>query len=111
MAQEKVLIVEDEDNERSGLAELISSWGYRTDTARDGMEGLERVAVFSPSIVLTDMKMPRMGGLELLERLASADQTVAVLDHCRDLVAGIDMEEWKRHMPEEGLARQPEQHG
>src|SRR6266498_1494628 len=79
MSQEKVLIVEDEDNERTGLAELISSWGYRTDTARDGAEGLDRVAVFSPSIVLTDMKMPRMGGLELLEKLANAAQTVAVI--------------------------------
>ena len=79
MAQEKVLIVEDEDNERTGLAELISSWGYRTDTARDGMEGLDRVAAFSPSIVLTDMKMPRMSGLELLGKLATADQTIAVI--------------------------------
>ena len=76
---QKVLIVEDEDNERTGLAELIGSWGYRTDTARDGMEGLERVAAFSPSIVLTDMKMPRMNGLELLEKLASADQALAVI--------------------------------
>src|SRR5438046_7924971 len=79
MNQEKVLIVEDEENERTGLAELISSWGYRTDTARDGAEGLERVAVFSTSIVLTDMKMPRMSGLELLEKLAAADQTIAVV--------------------------------
>ena len=76
---QKVLIVEDEENERTGLAELISSWGYRTDTARDGMEGLERVATFSPSIVLTDMKMPRMSGLELLEKLATADQALAVI--------------------------------
>ena len=79
MNQEKVLIVEDEENERTGLAELLSSWGYRTDTARDGLEGLERVAIFSPSIVLTDMKMPRMGGLELLEKLASDSQTMAVV--------------------------------
>ena len=79
MAQEKVLIVEDEDNERTGLAELISSWGYRTDTARDGAEGFDRVAAFSPAIVLTDMKMPRMSGLELLEKLAAADQTIAVI--------------------------------
>ena len=79
MAQEKVLIVEDEDNERTGLAELISSWGYRTDTARDGAEGYDRVAAFLPAIVLTDMKMPRMSGLELLERLAAADQTIAVI--------------------------------
>jgi DNA-binding NtrC family response regulator len=79
MNQEKVLIVEDEENERTGLAELLSSWGYRTETARDGMDGLEKAATFSPSIVVTDMKMPRMGGLELLGQLASDSQTMAVI--------------------------------
>ena len=72
MSQEKILIVEDEENERTGLAELVSSWGYRAETARDGAEGLEKVASWSPSIVVTDMKMPRMGGLELLEKIAAA---------------------------------------
>jgi CheY-like chemotaxis protein len=42
MSHEKVLIVEDEENERTGLSELISSWGYRTETAGDGLEGLEK---------------------------------------------------------------------
>jgi DNA-binding NtrC family response regulator len=79
MNQEKVLIVEDEENERTGLAELLSSWGYRTETAKDGAEGLEKAAAFSPSIVVTDMKMPRMGGLELLGQLASDSQTMAVI--------------------------------
>ncbi len=79
MNQEKVLIVEDEENERTGLAELISAWGYRTETARDGMEGLEKSATWSPGIVITDLKMPRMSGLELLERLASQPQPVAVV--------------------------------
>jgi DNA-binding NtrC family response regulator len=79
MNQEKVLIVEDEENERTGLAELISAWGYRAETAKDGAEGLERVTNWSPSIVVTDLKMPRMGGLELLERLASDGQTMAVV--------------------------------
>jgi len=79
MTREKILIVEDEEHERTGLAELISSWGYRTDTARDGQEGLEKVATGPPSIIVTDMKMPRMGGLELLERLAGESQTVAVI--------------------------------
>ena len=37
--QEKVLIVEDEENERSGLSELVSAWGYRTETAKDGLDG------------------------------------------------------------------------
>jgi len=39
MSHEKVLIVEDEENERSGLAEIVSSWGFRVETARDGKEG------------------------------------------------------------------------
>ncbi len=79
MTQEKVLIVEDEENERTGLAELLSSWGYRAETARDGLEGLEKVTAWTPSIVVTDMKMPRMGGLELLEHLASDSHTIAVI--------------------------------
>jgi DNA-binding NtrC family response regulator len=79
MSQEKVLIVEDEENERTGLAELISAWGYRTETAADGAEGLDKVTNWSPSIIVTDMKMPRMGGLELLERLANDSHTMAVV--------------------------------
>ena len=79
MSQEKVLIVEDEENERTGLAELVSAWGYRAETAVDGADGLEKVGSWSPSIVVTDLKMPRMGGLELLERLAGDSHTVAVI--------------------------------
>ena len=79
MGQERVLIVEDEENERSGLAELISSWGYRTETACDGEEGLDKVQQWSPAIIVTDLKMPRLGGLELLERVAHEAQTIAVI--------------------------------
>ena len=70
---------EDEENERTGLAELVSSWGYRTDTARDGQEGLEKAEQSTPSIVITDLKMPRMGGLDLLERLGEQTQAMAVI--------------------------------
>src|ERR1700682_16625 len=77
MTQERVLIVEDEENERTGLAELVSGWGYRTDTAADGVEALEKIPVFAPSIVITDVKMPRMGGMELVERLADLSQSIA----------------------------------
>jgi DNA-binding NtrC family response regulator len=79
MNHEKVLIVEDEENERTGLAELVTGWGYRAETAKDGAEGLEKVTSWTPSIVITDMKMPRMGGLELLEKLATDAQTMAVV--------------------------------
>jgi DNA-binding NtrC family response regulator len=79
MPQQKILIVEDEENERQGLAELVSGWGYRTETARDGQEGWEKVVSWTPSIVVTDLKMPRIGGMELLEKIGGHSQTVAVV--------------------------------
>ena len=65
----KVLIVEDEPHALMGLAELISGWGYRTETARDGIEGWDKILAWSPSIVVTDLKMPRLDGIGLLARL------------------------------------------
>ena len=79
MNNEKILIVEDEENERSGLAELISAWGYRAETARDGIEGLERIESFGPGIVVTDLKMPRMDGMELLEKISESPAEIAVI--------------------------------
>jgi DNA-binding NtrC family response regulator len=79
MDQERVLIVEDEENERTGLAELIRAWGYQTDTAIDGVDGWAKVESWDPAIVLTDLKMPRMDGMQLLEQIADAPQQVAVI--------------------------------
>jgi DNA-binding NtrC family response regulator len=79
MSQEKVLIVEDEENERTGLAEVVSAWGYRVETAVDGYEGWEKVTQWTPSIIVTDLKMPRVSGMELLERLADQTHAMAVI--------------------------------
>jgi DNA-binding NtrC family response regulator len=79
----KVLIVEDEPNALMGLAELISGWGYRTETARDGIEGWEKALAWNPAIVVTDLKMPRLDGIGLLTKLAQEgsgiDSNVAVV--------------------------------
>ncbi len=77
--QEKVLIVEDEPHALSGLAELVSGWGYRTETARDGVEALDKVTAWQPGIIVSDLKMPRMDGLELLSRLGETSEKVAVI--------------------------------
>ena len=76
---EKVLVVEDELHARTGLTELIESWGYRAESAADGLEGLEKATSWGPAIVVTDLKMPRMDGMELLGRLAELPQRVAVV--------------------------------
>jgi len=65
----RVLIVDDEENQRLGLASMINSWGFRTDTAADGMEALEKWREYDPHVLLTDMMMPRLDGAELLRRL------------------------------------------
>jgi len=66
----KVLIVEDEPHALMGLAELISGWGYLTETASDGVEGWEKALAWDPAIVVTDLKMPRLDGIGLLTKLA-----------------------------------------
>jgi DNA-binding NtrC family response regulator len=76
---ERVLIVEDEVHARTGLTELIESWGYMTEGAADGVEGLEKTISWNPAIVVTDLKMPRMDGMELLNRLADLPNHVAVV--------------------------------
>ncbi|MEO7004090.1 MAG: hypothetical protein ABI064_01535, partial [Acidobacteriaceae bacterium] len=50
---QKVLIVEDEPNARMGLAELISGWGYATEVAQDGVEALERIQDWHPTILVS----------------------------------------------------------
>src|ERR1700760_3920407 len=76
---EKVLIVEDEAHARTGLTELVASWGFRAESAADGVEGLERVRQWSPGIVVTDLKMPRMDGMELLARIRESQPGVVVV--------------------------------
>jgi DNA-binding NtrC family response regulator len=76
---ERVLIVEDEIHARTGLTELIESWGYKTEGAADGVEGLEKAMAWSPAIVVTDLKMPRMDGMELLGRLGELSHRMTVV--------------------------------
>ncbi|MGH9615630.1 MAG: sigma-54-dependent transcriptional regulator [Acidobacteriaceae bacterium] len=76
---QRVLIAEDEPNARIGLAELISGWGYATEVAEDGMEALERVQDWHPTILVSDLKMPRMDGLTLLAHLVKQQDKLAVI--------------------------------
>src|SRR6188508_2746378 len=66
---ERVLVVEDEPSTRVGLTELVRTWGFTAESAADGEDALKSVTSFRPSIIITDLVMPRMGGLELLKAL------------------------------------------
>jgi len=64
---ERVLVVEDNAAERTGLTELVRSWGFQAEDAIDGEDALQKITTFRPSIIVSDLVMPRMGGLELLK--------------------------------------------
>ncbi len=61
-----VLVVEDDAAQRVGLEQLLKSWGFSVDTARDGEDALQRVESLRPTIILSDLVMPRRSGLDLL---------------------------------------------
>ena len=92
----KVLIVEDEPNALMGLAELISGWGYRTETAQDGIDGWEKALAWNPAILVTDLKMPRLDGIGLLTKLAedssglNKNMTVVVLTAMGSIELAVD---------------------
>jgi len=65
----KVLIVDDEVSQRTGLAGMVNAWGMSADTASEGGEALEKVASFSPDVIVTDLNMPGMDGYQFLEKL------------------------------------------
>jgi DNA-binding NtrC family response regulator len=78
---ERVLIVEDDPATRVGLSELVSAWGFQTAEAANGEEAMEKITSFRPAIIVSDLVMPRMGGLELLRGLRDqlTDLTVILL--------------------------------
>jgi DNA-binding NtrC family response regulator len=78
-APERVLIVEDDPATRVGLTELVRTWGFLTEGAADGEEALQRVTSFRPGIVVSDLVMPRMDGLQLLRALHAQDPDVSVV--------------------------------
>jgi len=76
---ERVLIVEDDAATRAGLAELVRTWGFVTEAAANGEDALKLVTSFRPAIVITDMVMPRMNGMELLKSLKDEAEQLKVI--------------------------------
>ncbi len=74
----RVLIVEDDPASRWALGALFKRMGYRCLTAANGEEGLGMVEPFRPQIILTDLMMPGMDGLEFVRQLKCRDRTRSI---------------------------------
>jgi DNA-binding NtrC family response regulator len=72
MSIQRILVVDDDALSREFLVEAVSALGYEPIAAKSGEEALERIASARPDLVLTDLRMPGMNGVELVQRLQSA---------------------------------------
>jgi DNA-binding NtrC family response regulator len=75
----RVLVADDDEQDRNYMAGKIASWGYITEMAADGMEALEKSAGFQPDVLVSDLRMPRMDGFELIRRLQSQGMAPPVI--------------------------------
>jgi DNA-binding NtrC family response regulator len=75
----RILIADDDESARSGLAELLSTWGYEVEEAIDGKDALERAPAFGPAVVIADLVMPGLDGVALLKPLAELNPNTAVI--------------------------------
>lgn len=69
-AKKRVLVVDDEENQRTGLAEMLASFGIMPLTATDGQDAIEKLASFDADVIVADLVMPRMDGFDLLRHLS-----------------------------------------
>ena len=75
----RILVVEDEDGLRENLAELLKLEGYHVATAANGMQGLGTHLSFRPELVITDVVMPIMDGVEMVRQLRKRDPGLKAL--------------------------------
>jgi DNA-binding NtrC family response regulator len=75
----RILVVDDETAARRGLVSLLSGWGYEVEEAADGHEALEKAVKGLPSVVITDLVMPRLDGHALLKSLREEVPFAAVI--------------------------------
>jgi DNA-binding NtrC family response regulator len=75
----RILVAEDDANERQGLVELLEAWGYETAAATDGLEALDKIPSFAPAVVVSDLRMPGLNGMELLKKLRDEHPNLSVI--------------------------------
>jgi len=75
----RILIVDDQKGVRRLLEELFKKEGFTTDCAIDGQEAIEKTGSFKPHIILMDMKMPKMNGLEAAREILNQYPDSAII--------------------------------
>jgi CheY-like chemotaxis protein len=78
-SETRVLVVDEDASARTGLQKLLVQEGYHVDVAEDGVDALARFAETPADVVVTDLKMPKMDGIDLLQKLREQDPALPVI--------------------------------
>ena len=79
MPNEKILIVDDEENIRFLYEQELIDEGYQTVLAQDGKECLEKVEAESPDLIILDIRMPKMDGLEAIGKIIELNKSIPII--------------------------------
>ena len=71
-----VLVIDDEESMRDSCSQILTKDGFQTETAEDGSIGLEKTKEIKPDLVLVDLKMPGISGMEVLEKIKEVDPNI-----------------------------------
>ena len=75
----RILVVDDEVSARTALADLLRDEGYDVEMAADAFQALDMYEAFAPDVVLTDLQMPGMDGIELMKKIRAGEDPAAVI--------------------------------
>ncbi len=73
------MVIDDDESVRETLRMLLSQDGYQVELAEDGATGLERALILKPNLVIVDLRMPGLGGMEVCKRLRAARMQMPVI--------------------------------
>lgn len=105
----KIIIVDNELNARETLRDLLESRGYHVSTAGDGVEALRSFEETAFDVVFTELQMPRMGGLELLNRLKERFPEAFVVLLTRNGPTELAVQATKNHGAFDCIPKPPDQ--
>ena len=77
--KEQVLVIDDEESIRFGLTRLLQQGGYSCITAGTAGEGFQLFTTHNPAVVLLDLRLPDMEGLEFMKKLKETDKYVSII--------------------------------
>lgn len=88
--RDRILIVDDEQDARELIASVLAEAGYQVEQAKDGLEAINKLSAVRPDLVLTDLRMPGLTGVDLAQRIRGLPVILMTGTETHDLCTGAE---------------------